>query len=368
MTNLINIILILLIISFFLFLQLLLIFVLLYRRQDFGKAKNKSILFILSILDELLKSKNREDLEELHNKLNRKKENFFKDLLLDYKKLSKKDKKILKDELDMIFKKIDDTFHEKLEDYSTNTVLDKIESLFDKISETISKKAINDSSMNISSELKDKINDHINSEYNDKNAELELNKKFEKFNKLNEQTSSTIEEFKEVPKIPKSFFNQSLKDDELAAQIRNLSLEHTELQILLQRIYKEAGANKLSLLLTTHVDFSFIEIHKVGFGDKEIKRIILNKKNILIKHLYLKKRITYIKNYKKYGKLFTENKTIKELKDMNSLLIFPIKYYGDIRALILLFFNEDKNNNLDFLISIFKKYSRLLKKNILKLL
>lgn len=368
MPNLINIILIILIISIFLFLQLLLIFLLFFKKQDFGKAKDKSILFILTILKELLKSKNREELEKLHNELNRKKKIFFKDLILDYKKLSKKDKKILKEELDMIFKKIDDTLQEKLEDYSTSSVLNKIESLFDKISGTISKKTINKTSMNISSELKRKISDHINSKYESENTDLELNKKFEKFNKLNEHTSSSIEEFKEVPKIPKSFFNQSLKDDELAVQIRNLSLEHTELQILLQRIYREAGANKLSLLLTTHVNFSFIEIHKVGFGNKEIKRIILNEKNILIKHLYLKKRITYIKNYKKYGNLFTENKTIKELKDMNSLLIFPVKYYGDIRALILLFFNKDKNNNLDFLISIFKKYSKLLKKNILKLL
>ncbi len=370
MSNYINIIIIILLILLFLSLQLLLIIILFIKKQEFGKAKDKSILFTLKILDELLNSKNKEELEKLHKDLTGRKEEFFEDLILDFKKLSVRDKKILKDELDMIFKKIDDSFQEKLGDYSTNKILDKIELIFDKISDAISIKTLNDTSIEIPTKLSNnnKLIDNVTFENNNEVTDQELNKKFAKFEKLKNQETSPAEEFKKVPKIPKEFFSQNLKNNELADQIRSLSIEHTELQVLLEEIHKSANANKLSLLISTNKEFSFIEIHKIGFNDKEISRVILNEHNILIKHLYSMKRIIYVKNYKKYGNLFTEIKTIQALKEMKALFLFPIKYYGDIRALILLFFNEDNNNELGSLVDIFKSYTKLIKKNIMKLL
>lgn len=375
--NMLKVIIIVLLVFILLSAQLLLILILFFRKHEFEKAKERSILFTLNILDEFLKSKNKEELEVLRNNLITKKDNFFSELMLSFKKLKNRDKKILKDEIDIIFNKIEETFQEKLGDYSSNAVLNKIENLFDKFTENASKKNANDISINIPSKFYDMINndkinnDNLNDENSydiEKNKVLEVNKRFEKFDKLKSLEPSSSEEFKEVPKIPKEYFDQNLKEDELADQIRTLTIKETELQVLLESIYKKAKADKLSLLINTNQKFSFIQIHKIGFNDTKVSRILLNDDNVLIKQLYSMQRIIYAHNYSKYGNIFSDIKITQELKDVNALFIFPVKIYGDTRALILLFFETNNNKNLEYLVNIFKDYSKLIKKNIMKLL
>lgn len=370
--NMLKVVIIILMVFILLFTQLLLILILVFRKHEFEKAKEKSIIFTLNILDEFLKSKNKAELEILRNNLITKKDNFFTELMLSFKKLSNRDKKILKDELDIIYKKIDETFKEKLVDYSSNAILNKIENLFDKFSDAASKKNNNDISINIPPkfyEMINKDNSNIENSYEmEKNNELEVNKRFEKFEKLKSLDPLSIEEFKEVPKIPKEYFDQYLKEDKLADQIRTLTIKETELQVLLESIYKKANADKLSLLINTNQKLSFIQIHKIGFNDTKVSKILLNENNVLVQQLYSMQRIIYAHNYSKYVNLFSDIKIIQELNDVNALFIFPVKIYGDTRALILLFFNDDSNKNLEFLVNIFKDYSKLIKKNIMKLL
>ena len=66
---------------------LLVLTILLFRKNEIDKLKEKSILFSISIFDEIIKAKTKEELENLHSQFKVKKENFFQDIVNDLKKI-----------------------------------------------------------------------------------------------------------------------------------------------------------------------------------------------------------------------------------------------------------------------------------------
>ena len=80
--------------------------------------------------------------------------------------------------------------------------------------------------------------------------------------------------------------------------------------------------------------------------------ITLNKNDQLTKRLYAAKRIIYVKDKEKIKHFFLKENEIKNLNKIKTLFIYPVKSAFSIKALILLFFNNEIDNKLESIINI----------------
>ena len=176
-----------------------------------------------------------------------------------------------------------------------------------------------------------------------------------------------IERYDQLHKIPKEFYEVDIKNDKLAEEIRELSLQKPQLQLILEDIYKKIKADKLLLLINTSKEkYCFIQSHQIGFEDiKKIEKVFLNKDNMLIRRVYFTKRMTYVPDIDKLNNIFNNDEFKDINSDMKSLFIYPIKLFGRIRSLIFFFFRKEESNKLDILIDILEKNKQKLIKNLI---
>ena len=203
--------------TFFFTLYLLVLAIILFRKNEISKLKDKSILFSISIFDEIMKAKTKEELEKLHEQFETKKENFFQDIVKDLKKVKTQDKKILEDQINLIFNKIDESFNKKLENEPNKVNFDRIELIFEKFIETIAQKGINiNAPVNVGAKVKtetkidkkipievEAVTDVEELEEAEAVEELEEIEKAEPLEELEEiGATEPLEELEEVEELP----------------------------------------------------------------------------------------------------------------------------------------------------------------------
>ena len=202
-----------------------------------------------------------------------------------------------------------------------------------------------------------------------KDEELQENKDVsEEYEYL--ESIDELEEDGDVPKIPEEFYEDNVKkkDDELADEIKQLSLQKTNLQILLEDIHKRMKVDKLSLLINIKQEHCFIQIHQIGTDSTNIEEVVLLEDNVLVQHVYSTKRMVYIANVERLKQIFNNKEFEKEYIDMHSLFIYPIKLFGKIRSLILFFFKKDAKDILEPLVEILEENKQTLRRDILRLM
>jgi hypothetical protein len=190
---------------------------------------------------------------------------------------------------------------------------------------------------------------------------------------LDEEIETYIEdetsvENEDVPKIPSDFYDVSGKTDELAQQIKEITDIKTPLQTILEKIYVELKADKISLLINTKGKTSFLQINQVGNDQLLPEMMVMDETNPLVKHIYEKQRMVFVSDIKKYKTVCDNRAFLKTYSDMKSLFVYPIKFFNKIRAIILIFFKDDRTDYLESIIDSFEKNQAKMKKEISKIL
>jgi len=522
---------------------LILSFFLLSEKSKYERAKGKASLFTAALLEEIINAKNKNELASLQRHLSIKKENAFKILINDTKKLDEKEIKNIKDQLDLVFDKINETLEDKLKDYTGSGNLDKVEALLEKFVNTIAQKGIQiNAPVNVSAvqkgkeirveevesleevesvedieeaesvddieeaeeiseaevieeaeaveeideaeseeeieeaesvedieeaesveeaetgneieeaefaenieetesmeeveeietfdngaaeeieeaeivedfdedegikeeEIIDKTEDlegleeevlieDAGAEINDfeieeefkETEDIEIEDLTEEFNDedmtdnidfdesdievevIEENDKKDKSDIEDVPKIPKEYYENNMKDDLLAKQIQEISEKRTPLQELLYDIYDNMNVDKLSLLISAKDQHSFLQIDQIGSSEIMLKKIVLDINNPLVKHIYDTQRMVFVANPDRLKDICDNDDFENAYSDMKSLFIYPVKYFGKIRSLILLFFKNDRSEDLENIIDSFDKFKSKLKKNINKVI
>ncbi len=234
---------------------------------------------------------------------------------------------------------------------------------------------INELETSEATEKAEKTNEIEEAEEVEEINELETSEATENAEKVNEikeaeKAYNNLEtsEIEEVPKIPQEFYNGNQKDDVLAKAIQEIANEKSELDLLLENIYVETKADKLSLLINVKKKNAFIQINQIGNESKNVEKVVLDENNILVKHIYSTHRMVYVANIKKFKDICDNPVFLKSFSGMKSLFIYPFKIFGKIRSVILLFFREEKNDSLEKFVDIFEKYKTELRKNLIKII
>ena len=111
-----------------------------------------------------------------------------------------------------------------------------------------------------------------------------------------------------------------------------------------------------------------MQIDQIGIMETMIDNIILDINNPLVKHIYSKQRMVFVANPERLKDICDNENFEKTYSDMQSLFIYPIKYFGKIRSLILLFFKNNRTDELEKIIESFDKYKNKLKKKVHKVI
>jgi hypothetical protein len=194
----------------------------------------------------------------------------------------------------------------------------------------------------------------------------------EEASSVNPENASELEELpesgNEIPKIPEEFYVDNVIEDDLTKEIKKIEKQKTALQILLDDIYEKTGTRYMSLLIKLQTKNSFMQTFQKGFKNTFIDRIEIDGNNILIQHIFTNERLVFISDLKKTSHLFQNLEFEKEYENAKSLLIYPVKIFGKIRALLILAFETDEKENLDKIIKILEKNKENLRKSVMKLI
>ncbi|MBN2544979.1 MAG: cache domain-containing protein [Spirochaetes bacterium] len=172
-----------------------------------------------------------------------------------------------------------------------------------------------------------------------------------------------------VPKIPDDYYNEdNLKSDELAGSIKELLIEKTPIQMVIEEINNELKPFKITLLMNIQDKYNFIQIHQVGFKHAKIEKISLDENDLLTRHLFTNKRMIFVADINKVRNAFINEKFEKELYNIKSLMIYPVKIFSKIRSLLLIFFEKDESDNLEKIIDTLESKKDELKKSVIKLI
>jgi hypothetical protein len=172
----------------------------------------------------------------------------------------------------------------------------------------------------------------------------------------------------DIPKIPEEFYVNNVINDELTKEIKKIERQKTSLQILLDDVYEKIGAKLMSLLIKLQTKDSFMQTFQKGFANNLIDRVELDGNNVIVRHIFTNERLIFISDIKKTKHLFQNIEFEKEYSTAQSLLIYPVKIFGKIRALLILAFETDVKENLEMIIKILEKNKENLRKNIMKLI
>ena len=416
---------------FFIFiitLYLLILAIFLFKKSEFEKAKEKSILFSVAILDEMLKARSREELETLHSNLKIKKDNVYNDLMADIKKISGEDKKVIEEQIELIFNKLEESFEKKLSGYSSNSNVEKLELLFEKFADTIAKKGINinapisfdakevrPAEISEAEEIEEldeieeaedveeleeaeaeelqavedvgeatealeetadleELEEIQEDEGTEQSALIDESEEIEELEEVEEpeiiddsETIGELEEEEEVPKIPEEFYNEKEKEDELAEKIKELSKEKTVLQLMLDDIFNNIQGHFLSLLINSTDKYSYYDIYQIG-KKNYFKSLELNNESVIVQRIYSSHRIVYIKDPVKFADIFKNKDLIDaKLKDSDSFFIYPVSIFGRVKALVIISFKKDMDDELESIMDFFESNKKVLRKEVIKL-
>lgn len=168
-----------------------------------------------------------------------------------------------------------------------------------------------------------------------------------------------------VPKIPDEFYKTTdKKEDELADAIRDLMNEQSMYNSVIEEIYDKIKATSI-IFLSKKEENLFKVDQKIGF-DSIKNEISINKDDPLVKHLLTNKRVIFVSDISKIDKPFVDENIYSELSTVKSFLIYPVKMFGKIRAICLIFFKEDKTDDLDTILDLLDKKEAELKKSFTK--
>ena len=135
----------------------------------------------------------------------------------------------------------------------------------------------------------------------------------------------------------------------------------------MDEIYEDTDTKKLSLLINLKNKNNFLETNQIGFFNNKIENFELDENNLIVKHIYSSKRVVFISDLEKVKEFFHNNKFEQKYDDLQSLIIYPIKIYGQIKALLFLGFSEKNSDNLAKIVKKIEQTSVKLKKLILKI-
>ena len=332
---------------FFLLTYTLILFVLsilLLKRMEKAKIRKKSFLFMESLLEEMIETGNINELKEAYKKI---------------KIRQKASQNLTKD------------FRSRYNSTWEGADFYRMEILLEKFIDKIAEKGIQFGSSIPNIENVDV--DNKSYFFTIKNDD-EAKKSFER--KEIVETNEAIEElesvenkenFTGVPKISSKIYEENMIEDDLAREIKEISQEKTPLQKLLNDIYGVIGADKLFLLVNTQKQYSYMQIYQAGIDSFNVQKVNLDEDDRIIQHLFANRRMIYINDIEKINIVLQNDDFKKQYQNMKSLFIFPVVQFEKIRALILLFFNEDIKDRLNLLMDLFEKNGKELRKNILKL-
>ena len=231
-------ILILFLIVFVTFFLFILSILLLIGRTRYETVRDKLSLLAASIMEEIINSKSIADLEKIKKNLKNKKDNMYKLLKINSKKISKKSLNSIEDQLNIIFNKIENILVQNLEGKSSSSILDKVEMLLEKLMNVVTEKGIQiNSSINTAAinQYNDSQNYNVLKNINDLNKVEELlemediiepkenlvdenTNNPEELQEINDETGqdilNTMEEIEEIPefKIPNQ--QQDIKNND----------------------------------------------------------------------------------------------------------------------------------------------------------
>ncbi|MCG8571314.1 MAG: hypothetical protein MJB14_14360 [Spirochaetes bacterium] len=196
---------------------------------------------------------------------------------------------------------------------------------------------------------------------------LEELDELEELEELEELDEAEILEDNEIPTIPDEYYNVDSKKDQLAENIKKLELKKTPLQKLLDELYQNTKANKLSLMIQLNDRGSFIQTYQIGFGKQKVQKYILDTNNLIVHHIYLTERVVYVSEINKLSSLFHNKNFENEFVDIESLIIYPVKIFKKIRALVFLGFEQEAKDKLENFIDFIQSNNYEIRKNITKI-
>ncbi len=123
-------------------LYILILLILSFKKSDFDKAKEKVSLFSTMLLEEIINSRTKDEIEKLKAQLGQRKKSILSNIYTDFKKLSDANKKNIEEQLDIILKKIEEAMVRNLENIQNVETIQKMEQLFERLITTITEKGI----------------------------------------------------------------------------------------------------------------------------------------------------------------------------------------------------------------------------------
>ncbi len=206
----------LLVFLFFLTLYILILLILSFKKSDFDKAKEKVSLFSTMLLEEIINSRTKEEIEKLKSQLGSRKKRILDSIYTDFKKLNKSNKKSLEEQLDIILKKIEESMNRNLESLQQTETIQKMEELFEKLISTITEKGI---AFNYNSNIKS-VNQIKKVEYkSDK-----VSDKVEEVEELEEiGEAEEVEELEEVSEAESVEEVEELSEDEEVEELEEVT-------------------------------------------------------------------------------------------------------------------------------------------------
>ncbi len=175
--------------------------------------------------------------------------------------------------------------------------------------------------------------------------------------------------YDDIPVVPDDFYdNIQSKSDDLSKAIDEIEEKKSDFQILIDSVYKEMQCNKLSLMIRVANNEGFIQTYQIGFDTDKVEQFILSKDNAIVEHMYKTERIVYVSQINKIKSMFEERDFEDEFAGVKSLIIYPVKILGKVRALLFFGYHEDSVDKLETVINVLTLKKDGINKGILKLM
>ncbi|HBD93042.1 MAG TPA: hypothetical protein DC057_02590, partial [Spirochaetia bacterium] len=175
--------------------------------------------------------------------------------------------------------------------------------------------------------------------------------------------------YDDIPVVPDDFYdNIESKSDDLSKAIDEIEEKKSEFQLLIDSVYKEIQCSKLSLMIRVANNEGFIQTYQIGFDTDKVEQFLLSKDNAIVDHMYKTERIVYVSQINKIKSMFEERDFEEEFAGVKSLIIYPVKILGKVRALLFFGYNEDSTDKLETVINVLTLKKESINKGILKLM
>ena len=135
-------------------------------------------------------------------------------------------------------------------------------------------------------------------------------------------------------------------EDDLSKVIDEIQTNKSDLQLSLDKIHSELQADKLSLMVRLSATDSFIQTYQIGFEEHKVEKYIISRTSPIIEHLFTHERMVFVTNLKKLAFVFEEVAINEEFSGAESMVVYPIKIFDRIRALIFIAFKHNSTESL----------------------